>query len=121
MTKRIRFVETVIYETEGYQKGPQYKEGSVHDFEDHFADRWLRRNKAVEVNTREPLAEDAPVEPIPAADPPVVEPVAEPVAAKPETKAEEAPKVEEKPKAEAKPVEKAADPKRSRLGIRGKT
>ena len=58
--KRIRFTRDALYEVEGYQKGVTYKDGSVHDFEDHFADRWLRRDAAVEVNTREPMPEDPP-------------------------------------------------------------
>lgn len=56
--KRIRFTETVQFESEGRHKGPTYKEGSTHDFEDGFADRWLRREVAVEVNTRTPLPND---------------------------------------------------------------
>lgn len=97
--KRIRFTETVIYETEGYQKGPTFKEGTTHDFEDGFADRWLRRNKAVEVNTREPMPEDAPIEAL------VVE------------KADE----KTEPKGVEKPAEKPAEePKRSILKPHGK-
>lgn len=56
--KRIKFTRTELYESEGRNKGPTYKEGSTHDFEDDFADRWLRRGAAVEVNTREPLPAD---------------------------------------------------------------
>lgn len=55
--KRIRFTQDAIYETEGYQKGPRFEEGSVHDFEDDFANRWLRRNVAVEVEDEETAAE----------------------------------------------------------------
>lgn len=44
---RIRFTETVVYETEGPGKGPVYSAGSVHDFTDDFAGRWLRRRVAV--------------------------------------------------------------------------
>ena len=58
--KRIKFTRTELYESEGRNKGPTYKEGSTHDFEDAFADRWIRRGAAVEVNTREPLPEDGP-------------------------------------------------------------
>lgn len=53
--KRIRFTSTERYESEGRNQGPLYKEGSTHDFEDDFADRWLRRGVAVEVNARTPL------------------------------------------------------------------
>lgn len=58
--KRIKFTRTELYESEGRNKGPTFKEGSTHDFDDAFADRWLRRGVAVEVNTREPLPEDPP-------------------------------------------------------------
>lgn len=44
---RIRFTETVVYETEGPGKGPVYSAGTVHDFSDDFAGRWLRRKVAV--------------------------------------------------------------------------
>lgn len=82
--KRIKFLRDVIYETEGYQKGPSYKEGSTHDFEDDFADRWLRRQAAVEVNTRAPMSADPPSEPhVDGIEPP---------------KPEDAPKDEPKPK-----------------------
>lgn len=60
--KRIRFTADALYENEGYQKGTLYKKGSTHDFEDHFADRWLRRELAVEVNSRKPLPDDAVAE-----------------------------------------------------------
>lgn len=56
--KRIKFTRTELYESEGRNQGPTYKEGSTHDFEDHLADRWLRRGAAVEVHTREPLPQD---------------------------------------------------------------
>jgi hypothetical protein len=56
--KRVKFLRTELYESEGRNLGPTYKEGSTHDFEDHLADRWLRRGAAVEVKTREPLPED---------------------------------------------------------------
>lgn len=44
---RIRFTETVVYETEGPGKGPVYEAGSVHEVSDDFAGRWLRRKVAV--------------------------------------------------------------------------
>lgn len=67
--KRIKFTRDALYENEGYQKGTTYSEGSTHDFEDHFADRWLRRGAAVEVNTREPLPADPPASKTEPADP----------------------------------------------------
>lgn len=45
--KEIQFVRTELYESEGRNKGPTFEEGSVHKFEDAFADRWLRRGAAV--------------------------------------------------------------------------
>jgi hypothetical protein len=44
--KRIKFTQTVQYESEGRGKGPIFEEGSIHDLEDNFADRWLRRGVA---------------------------------------------------------------------------
>lgn len=62
---RIRFTETVVYETEGPGKGPVYAAGSVHDFTDDFAGRWLRRRVAVV----EPLVtSELPVPPLVPAD-----------------------------------------------------
>jgi len=54
--KRVRFLRDEIYESEGRKKGPVYKAGSVHDFEDDFADRWLRRNAAELVDRRTPVS-----------------------------------------------------------------
>lgn len=54
--KRIKFLSTEIYESEGRNQGPKYRKGSVHNFEDHFAERWLRRGVAVE--TKAQLDED---------------------------------------------------------------
>lgn len=110
--KRIKFSRDVLYESEGRGKGPSYSEGSTHDFEDHFADRWLRRGAASEVNTREPLPADPEPEPeAPAAPTPVPEAAPDPLttedlappppAAEPEPEA--APKAALRPAKEAKP------------------
>lgn len=48
--KRITFTRTELYESEGRGKGPTFEAGSTHNFEDHFADRWLRRGVAVEAS-----------------------------------------------------------------------
>lgn len=81
--KRIKFTEDALFENEGYQKGTTYKKGSTHDFEDHFAERWLRRNVAIEVILRRPLsgskAEAIPPSlPAPTAVDPDLLPLAEP-------------------------------------------
>lgn len=47
--KRIQFTRTELYESGGRGKGPTFKEGSIHEFEDNFADRWLRRGVAIEL------------------------------------------------------------------------
>jgi hypothetical protein len=60
--KRIKFTRTEQFESEGRNQGPIYVEGSVHDFDDAFADRWLRRSAAVEVDKRTPLSATGPVQ-----------------------------------------------------------
>lgn len=60
--KRIKFNRTELYESEGRNLGPTYHEGSVHEFEDAFADRWLRRGSADEVDKRTPLSENEPLD-----------------------------------------------------------
>lgn len=80
--KRIKFGRTELYESEGRNKGPTFTEGSTHDFEDHFADRWLRRGAAALVNTRERIAPDpsGPNDPAPIhrlAPEPILVPLAE--------------------------------------------
>lgn len=62
---RIRFTETVVYETEGPGKGPVYSAGSVHDFTDDFAGRWLRRRVAV---VEPPVTSELPEPPAVPAD-----------------------------------------------------
>ena len=46
---RIKFLRRVQYESEGRGKGPIYEQGSEHEFDDTFAQRWLRRGVAVVV------------------------------------------------------------------------
>jgi hypothetical protein len=48
---KIKFTENALYETDGYRKGHTFKAGEVHDFPDHFAQRWIRRGAAVEVDS----------------------------------------------------------------------
>lgn len=75
--KTIQFSRTVQYATEGRNRGPIYTEGSVHTFEDSFADKWLGRGVAVEVAGGVPIPEpavdpapaDAPADPAPAEEP----------------------------------------------------
>jgi len=44
---RVRFTETVIYETEGRNQGPEYVENEEYELRDDFAQRWLQRGVAV--------------------------------------------------------------------------
>lgn len=52
MAKTIKFLERVVYETEGPNKGPVFEEGSRHTLDDDKADRWIRRGVAVEARER---------------------------------------------------------------------
>lgn len=47
--KTIQFTRTERYESEGRNLGPLYEKDSVHNFEDAFADRWLRRFVAIDI------------------------------------------------------------------------
>jgi hypothetical protein len=50
MTKRIEFLTTELYESEGRGKGPTFPKGSVWDMTDEFAHRWVTmRGVAVEL------------------------------------------------------------------------
>ena len=57
---RVRFLETVIFETEGVGKGPTFEKDSIHDFREDIARRWISRKKAEEVG--EQLSTPAPLE-----------------------------------------------------------
>lgn len=47
---KIKFIRDAIYETEGPGKGHTFKAGEVHEFEPAFAQRWIRRGMAEEVD-----------------------------------------------------------------------
>lgn len=55
---RVRFLREVQYECDGRNKGPVYKKDSEHNFDDAFAQRWLRRGAAVVV---EPVIAGVPI------------------------------------------------------------
>ena len=55
--KTIRFLQTEQYESEGRNAGPVYIAGDVHEFEDDFADRWIRRGVAELVDAAAEKAE----------------------------------------------------------------
>lgn len=46
MKKKVKFLRTVQYENEGRGRGPIYEKDSVHEFDEPFAQRWLRRGVA---------------------------------------------------------------------------
>lgn len=46
MTRRVQFVRDALYEQGGPGKGHKFNSGEVHDFEDDFANRWVRRGDA---------------------------------------------------------------------------
>ena len=54
---RVRFLKTAIYETEGFERGPRFEEGSVHDLREDIAERWIRRGLAEKA---EPEVSSAP-------------------------------------------------------------
>lgn len=54
---RVRFLATVIYETEGPGKGPTFEKDSIHDLREDIARRWLTRGKAELVADEQPVAE----------------------------------------------------------------
>ncbi len=43
---RVRFLRDELYENEGRNQGHLFQEGEEYDFEEAFAQRWLRRNAA---------------------------------------------------------------------------
>ena len=51
---RVRFLESVIYETEGLGKGVTYDKDSLHDLREDIAQRWIRRGKAELVPDEQP-------------------------------------------------------------------
>lgn len=59
MTKRVEFLRTELYESEGRNKGPTFPKGSVWDMTDEFAHRWVTmRGVAVEIDeTSDDLAD----------------------------------------------------------------
>jgi hypothetical protein len=57
---RIKFLQRTQYESEGRGKGPVYDKDSIHDFPDAFAQKWLRRGKAVGVIEPAVAAKAAP-------------------------------------------------------------
>jgi hypothetical protein len=61
---KIRFTKDALYENEGRNKGTLYKAGEVHDFDQAFAERWLRRGVAEQVKPRTPAKDDAPAAPV---------------------------------------------------------
>jgi hypothetical protein len=65
---RVRFLEDTIFETEGFRKGPRFEAGSVHEFSDDAAERWIRRGLAekVESTRRLPRAAVEPPQQLPA-------------------------------------------------------
>jgi hypothetical protein len=42
----VRFLKTVVYETDGPKKGPVFQEGHTYKFSEEFAQRWIRRGAA---------------------------------------------------------------------------
>lgn len=46
---RIGFITTVIYETQGRNKGPAFTRGEVYDCTREFGERWLSRNAVIEL------------------------------------------------------------------------
>lgn len=80
---KIRFIKTVQAETEGRNKGPTYKEGTVLDLPEDSANRWLRRSVAVEhTDPPKPAKAEAP-------KPVEAKPVEKPKAEKPKAKAKD--------------------------------
>lgn len=57
---KIRFTKDTRYESEGRNKGPLYKAGDLHDFDEAFAERWLRRGVAEVVKPRTSHADAKP-------------------------------------------------------------
>lgn len=49
---KLRFLETVQYETLGRHKGPVFEAGETYDFPDSIAERWLRRGVAEVVGSK---------------------------------------------------------------------
>lgn len=62
---RVRFLQDVIFETEGFRKGPRFDAGSVHDFAEDFAERWIRRGLAERVTEGRRRAEPSAAPPLP--------------------------------------------------------
>lgn len=62
--KRIRFLLTEQYESEGRNKGPIFLKGHVFELEDDFADRWLRRLAAERVSDDTPLGAPVDLDPV---------------------------------------------------------
>jgi hypothetical protein len=63
---KVKFLEDAIYESEGPHKGPHYDKGSIHEFDEEFAQRWIRRGVAEEVDKATKTTE---VTPAPKAEP----------------------------------------------------
>lgn len=51
---RVQFDRDEIYESEGRNKGPKYKKGGVYEFDEAFAQRWIRRGSAHVVDDKTP-------------------------------------------------------------------
>jgi hypothetical protein len=71
MTKRVQFLRTELYESEGRGKGPTFPAGSVWDMTDEFAHRWVTmRGVAVELDeTPQDLAQGERFLPVRQAEP----------------------------------------------------
>ena len=50
---KVKFSETVCYETEGRNQGPTFHKGRTYTMADDHAQRWVRRNVAVVVDEEE--------------------------------------------------------------------
>lgn len=57
---RLRFTETVTWETRGRNDGPEFKKDTEHDMDEALAQRWLRRGVAVKVSPR-PVVQSQPI------------------------------------------------------------
>lgn len=95
---RVRFTRDALYENEGPNKGHEFKSGEVFDFKPDFANRWIRRDDAVEIEGGKNavlVGREGPFVPVgakvdkpPAEKPPVDKPVVEkPAVTKPVTPA----------------------------------
>lgn len=60
---KVRFLRTEVYETEGFNKGPIFEQGSIHLFDRDFAERWIRRGAAEIVSDDAAAEAAAPAEP----------------------------------------------------------